>query len=404
MERPGEYGECCQIDSPTVNRALYEAVRRLDEWIETHNYQAYDPFDGLAAWLRPLAIGKLGRQLLLQGVRRFPWNVRPLLGIQPATSSKAMGYLARGYLKLYQAAGDADWRRKARYCLDWLKAHPSPGYEHLCWGNHFDYQSRGFYLTKGEPTVVWTALIGHAFLDAWEVVGEERDLEAAKSVCRFILNDLERRSEGSGVCISYIPHGYYPVHNSNMLAVVVLARTYSHARDESLRQVASDAVAYTVNAQRADGSWWYGEADNLRWVDNFHTGYVLDSLWWYMAATDDWQYRSAFERGAFFFIKNFFLEDGTPKYYPDRTYPIDIQCAAQAIETLALLAREWDAAYLSLAEKVANWTVANMRDTDGHFYFRRGHRWVNRTPMLHWGQATMLHALACLLKGEKNES
>jgi hypothetical protein len=151
-----------------------------------------------------------------------------------------------------------------------------------------------------------------------------------------------------------------------------------------------------VYAQRADGSWWYGEAEDLRWVDSFHTGYVLDSLWWYMVSTGDRQHRSAFQRGARFFVENFFLSDGTPKCYPDRTYPVDIQCAAQAIETLALLAGDWDASCWTLAEKVAAWTIANMQDTDGHFYYQRGRWWVNRTPMVHWGQATMLAALACL--------
>ena len=382
---------------------VYGVIQRLDGWIEAHHWRAYDPFDGLNAWLRPLAIGKLGCQLLLQGVRRFPWNLRPMLGIRPAISSKGMGYLARGYLKLYRTTGDVHWQSKARHCLDWLKAHPSPGYENLCWGNHFDYQSRVFYLPKGEPTVVWVAHIGHAFLDAWELTKDEEYLEVAKSVCRFILNDLERRPEGGGVCISYIPGSYRVVHNANMLGAAVLARTYVHVRDDVLKQVASEAVAYTANAQRADGSWWYGEAENLHWVDNFHTGYVLDSLWWYMASTGDRQYIANFERGARYFVDNFFLDDGTPKYYPDQTHPIDIQCAAQAIETLILLAREWGASCWTLADKVAAWTIANMQDADGHFYFRRGHRWVNKTPMLHWGQATMLHALACLLERERKE-
>lgn len=384
--------------------AVRSSIERLEEWLRSVDYAAYDPFDGLNAWARPVAIGRLGRQLLLQGVKRFPWNLRPLLGIGPATSSKAMGYLARGYLRLHEVTGEDRWQEEARHCFDWLLAHPSPGYDHLCWGNHFDYQSRVFYLPKGEPTVVWTALIAHAFLDGWEVLGEERLLKVAASACHFILHDLERRPEGSGVCIGYIPSGYHAIHNASMLAAAVLARTYRHVNDDAFRQAASEAVAYTVHAQRPDGSWWYGEAEDLRWVDSFHTGYVLDSLWWYMTSTGEWQHRYAFERGAQFFAESFFLGDGTPKYYPERIYPIDIQCAAQAIETLTLLAREWDAACLVLAERVAEWTITNMQDADGHFYFQRGRAWVNRTPMLHWGQSTMLHALACLYEAKGNEN
>ena len=38
-----------------------------------------------------------------------------------------------------------------------------------------------------------------------------------------------------------------------------------------------------------------------------------------------------------------------------------------------------------------------MQDPDGHFYFQVWPWATNKTPMLHWGQATMLHALSCLL-------
>ena len=54
---------------------------------------------------------------------------------------------------------------------------------------------------------------------------------------------------------------------------------------------------------------------------------------------------------------------------------------------------------LSLALKVAKWTIDNMQDRTGYFYYRRySPRLVNKTPTLHWGQATMLCALAGLYK------
>jgi hypothetical protein len=40
-----------------------------------------------------------------------------------------------------------------------------------------------------------------------------------------------------------------------------------------------------------------------------------------------------------------------------------------------------------------------MQDRTGYFYYRRYSNWlVNRTPTLHWGQATMLCSLAGLYK------
>jgi hypothetical protein len=39
-----------------------------------------------------------------------------------------------------------------------------------------------------------------------------------------------------------------------------------------------------------------------------------------------------------------------------------------------------------------------MQDPSGYFYFRKGRIMLNKTPFLHWGQATMLAALALLLQ------
>jgi rhamnogalacturonyl hydrolase YesR len=373
----------------------------LDAWLERHNYSAYDPFDGLNAWVRPLAFGRLGRQILQQGVRRFPINLRPILGIRRSVSSKGFGYLARGYLKLYGISQEKAYLEKAVMCLDWLTVNASVDYRGLSWGNHFDYQSRVFYLSKATPTIVWVSHIGQAFVDAWETTHDEEYLEIARQVCEFILTGLERRAEGKGVCLSYIPGQYRAVHNANMLGAALLARVYQHTGRDDMRAVASHAVDYTVGAQLAGGAWWYGEAANLHWVDNFHTGYVLDSLWWYLRATGDAKHMAAFERGSDYYVANFFLDDGTPKYYPKIVWPIDIQCAAQAIETLTLLSRARnDPSLRVLARKVAAWTIANMQDPAGYFYFRRLPFMVNRTPTLHWGQATMLHALASLALDE----
>jgi hypothetical protein len=391
------------VTAALLTPLLTGSISRLEAWLESHDYAAYDPFDGLSSWVRPLAVTPLSRQLLQQGVRRFPWNLRPLLGIKPATSTKAVGYLARAYLRLYGLGGDLRHLAAAEGCLAWLLENASPGYSGLCWGNHFDYQSRVFYLPKGEPTVVWTALIAHAFLDAWEITGKAEYAAAATSVAEFVVTDLERRPEGQGICISYIPSSYRCVHNASMLAAAALARTAATGGDRRLLEVAAPAIAYTTGCQRDDGSWWYGEAENLHWVDSFHTGYVLDSLWQYMRTSGDDACRDAYARGADFYCDHFFLADGTPRYYWNRTWPVDIQCAAQAIETLVQIAdARGDGRALPLARKVAVWTIENMQDADGYFYFQCWPLVVNRTPMLHWGQATMLHALTVLLEKESH--
>jgi hypothetical protein len=46
---------------------------------------------------------------------------------------------------------------------------------------------------------------------------------------------------------------------------------------------------------------------------------------------------------------------------------------------------------------VADWTIDNMQDRTGLFYYRQYPMIKARTPYFHWGQATMYKALATLL-------
>ena len=78
------------------------------------------------------------------------------------------------------------------------------------------------------------------------------------------------------------------------------------------------------------------------------------------------------------------------------TYPVDIQCAAQAIETLSAFSDERPEC-LDQAVRVADWTVTHMQAPDGHFCYRDLGWTTVTTPMLHWGQGTMVKALAVLL-------
>jgi polysaccharide biosynthesis protein VpsJ len=376
---------------------IVSALERLDAWIEKHQFTGYEPFDGLSSFLRPLTFGtKFGRQALVQAVKRAPFNVRPWIGIHPATSTKGMGFLARGYLRWNQLQPGKGLNEKADNCLNWLRLNRSPGFSGPCWGNHFDYQTRTYYLPANFPTIVWSSLIGHAFVDCFELTGCEADLQEARGTCEFILRDLPRYPDEKGTCISYVSHADVRVHNANALGAALLSRVYKHTHEQELYETATAALAYTAGHQNPDGSWFYGEPSNLRWIDNWHTAYVLDSFLDYEEGTGDKRFRATSMRGWEFYFGHFFRPDGCPAYYHDRVYPIDIQCASQSIETLCRFG-EWNPEAVSTAVRVAEWTIANMQDSSGYFYFQRHPHYVNRTACFHWGQATMLSALSLLL-------
>jgi hypothetical protein len=374
----------------TSKEILEKSIQKLEKWIEDHDYKGYEPFDGLSSFLRPFTFrNKLAERILQQTVRQSPFNLRPLFGIKPQESTKGRGFIVHGYLNMLKRTGDNQYKQKAINSLDWLIENKSDQYTNHSWGNHFDYASRSGKLRMFEPTIVWTSLIGQAFLDAYEILGDERFLEIAISVCDWIL-DVPREGTDSGACLNYT------ARNSNMLGAAMLARTSKYYNNPDTLKVAKEAMEYSCSRQLSNGAWYYGEAAKYHWIDNFHTGYNLDSLKCYIDNAKDKTFEKNLSIGFKFFKNNYFEDNGLPKYYHNRAYPLDIQCASQAIDTLAYFS-EYDESSLEMSLKVAKWTIDNMQDKSGYFYYRILPLKKVKAPMIHWGQATMYKALIHLL-------
>lgn len=375
-------------------KTLKESIEKVRTWIVSHNYKGYEPFDGLSSVLKPLTFKSLLLQRILQQVvRQSPINLRPVLGIRPLDSTKGRGYAAQAFMYLWDTTQRKDYRKEAENCLNWLMENKSPFYKNHSWGNHFPVSFRGGHDPALEPIIVWTALIGQAFLDGYVRFENKEYLETAESAARFILEDLKREETESGTCISYITKEQRSIHNANMLGAAFLSRLSSINGWENARELAREAMIYSCTRQQSDGSWFYGEAEHYHWIDNFHTGYNLDSLECYITYSGDHSFESNLAKGLDFYISNFIEDSGRPKYYHNRTFPVDIQCAAQTIETLSRFGSTTPGLILK-AEKVAAWTIENMQHRKGYFYYRELPSIRVKTPMLHWGQATMFKALA----------
>src|ERR1700728_4709693 len=65
-------GKPAQVGDERDAEFIHLSLLRLFGWLEANDYKGYDTFDGLSAWVRPLAFGtKPLLTVLQQGVRRF---------------------------------------------------------------------------------------------------------------------------------------------------------------------------------------------------------------------------------------------------------------------------------------------------------------------------------------------
>ena len=321
-----------------------------------------------------------------------------MFGIRKGHNPKGIGLFLWGYSKLYAIEKNSKYIARIEYLLDLLEQLQSKGYSGNCWGYNFDWQSRTFLRPAGTPTIVNTSFIGHALLDCYELTGKQRALNMAISIKDFILCDLHRTKLNGTFCFSYTPLDTEAVHNANLLGASILARLTRYCEDDRLVQAALASLDYSMKHHRDDGSWFYAETNIQNWIDSFHTGFNLQGVRYVLDAGLAAEHRAAYRKGVEYYASNFFFQDGTPKYYHDRTYPIDIHAPAQAI---CFFCRE-GVEYQYLSERIVHWMLENMYSGKGFFYFRKGRFLMNRIPYMRWSQAWAFHALTeyILAKGD----
>ena len=375
-----------------------QAYRDLDDYCRGENYRGWDPYDGLNSKVfRALGLHRSATLRLYwsQAFKRLPINLRPLAGVDKGLNPKGIALFVTAYAQEYLRRADGSLANDIERLGDLLISLATPGYSGACWGYNFDWQSRIFFQPAYTPTVVASSFAARALMDAYDVTGRARFLAAALSTTEFIKKDLNRTETDHGPILSYSPMDTSRVYNASLLGGFVLARGHGYSPNDEGVDLALRIARAVIASQHDDGSWVYGEAKVQGWVDSFHTGYNLDSLDAIRAITDDRQLAAAVDLGFKYYMAHFFETDGTPRYYNDRTYPIDIHCPAQLFVTLARLGQT--EAYWDLGVRVLNWTLGHMADRRGFFYYQIKPAFSSRIPYMRWSQAFMLQGLSYFL-------
>ncbi len=385
-------------ETSRANDLAAAAAVKLLEYCRSRDWAGIDPYDSLNSKLfraLPILDKRIPRLVLTQAIKRSPINIRPLLMVEPKQNSKALGLFLQSVLRLSNL-GLAD-KGLAGSLASTLKKLRSPDSKYWCWGYSFPWQTRTLLVPADSPNLVCTTFVANAFLDAYEQLGDASYLEAAASGAQYILNELYWTDGGSIAGFAYpLPTMRNNVHNGNFLGAALFCRVAKHTGDQALIDAALKVARYSASRQREDGSWAYGESANQEWIDNFHTGYNLEALRSMQLSLKSDEFDSHLRKGFRFYRSHFFREDGAPRYFHDRTYPIDIHAVAESL--IALVKFSYlDSSNLPLARKVLEWTMKNMWDDRGFFYYRVLRATTIRTSYMRWSQAWMLLALSTFL-------
>ena len=394
---------------------VINSFRLLKEYCENEGFKGWDPYDGLNSkvfqalpFLKKSAICRL---VVIQGFKRCPVNLRRLALVPKEYNAKGIGLFLSGYCNLYNAVkanpklaeslGSPDsLKSRINELAELLISLQSKGYSGACWGYNFDWQARRLFLfPKFTPTVVASNFCATALMEAYEITREKRFLEIALSAAHFVINDLHRTEYKDGFLFSYSPlQGNDTVFNASLLGSRLLSFCYKYTGNEEYCELAEQSIKACCSGQKPNGAWVYGMLPVQSWVDSFHTGYNLDALIAYQELTGDNKYRKYIEKGFEYYIQNFFETNGMPKYYDNRTYPIDIHCPGQLLVTLARLHKIEE--YKEIAEKVIDWTIRNMQDRKGYFYYQLKPGISSKISYMRWSNAFIFNAMSHYLLAE----
>lgn len=386
---------------------LSDVLERVLAYSEQEDWKGYDKHDGLNCTLVRALFGwnRWTRLIAIQAMMRSPINLRPLLRQPKVDNPKGLALFVLGSLDRYALAGAPRDLQRARALIARLDrlAVPVTGGAHA-WGYQYPWQDLGFYAPAGTPNAVVTAFVCEALLAAHRSLGESDLLARVAKAIPFFLGGLRRlKDEPDELCLSYMPVDMrMRVLDVSILIAAVLAEFARQSGEAQWREPARRLAGYVVHRQTSYHAWFYTDPPNDSPIrhDNYHTGFILDALWRYMQASGDMRWEERYWNGMDFYAEHLFEPSGAPRWMSDRAYPYDIHGAAQGILSFT----RHPARYGALAQRIARWTLDEMYDPQGRFYYQRTRWYTKRFTFLRWCNAWMVRGLAALAQVQRHDA
>lgn len=351
-----------------MNRSTTKICHDLLEQAKLNHFKGYDPFDGLNSRLFKL-FPRLKNTVIglawLQFFKRSPINLRKIFGVPKQRNPKGVALFILGMLEEHKRTKNESLIKQAIELADWLLAEQCERarWKYACWGYHFDWKARAFFVPQGKPNVITTIYVAQALYALGDFLSEEKYKKTAIDAANFIVEFLYTESEGHKF-FAYIPGETTFVHNASLWGAAWVGFAGNITGNNRFKELAREVAWQSVSEQSQDGSWVYGTRHHHQFIDGFHTGYNLEALDVLRHSLGTSEYDDAIARGLSYYIAAFIEADGTVKYYHNNHYPLDMHSVAQVVLTLSkiecgqkelilekVIARSLDTLYLPKAKR-----------------------------------------------------
>jgi hypothetical protein len=393
-----------------MKNKIIDSFLMLKQYCEDEKFMGWDPYDGLNSKIfqaTPLKSSKYARMIWIQVFKKSKLNLRKLFLVPKGYNSKGIALLLNGYCNLYYISkkNDSNYfsQEEILYRINELAKLllklKNTQYGGAGWGYNFDWQSRAFFLPYNTPTVVATSFVVESLINAYEITHNNEYLDTALLSGDFVINALNRiEKSGDNFMFSYSPLDNRAVYNATLLGSKILAQVYHYTKNEDLKSFAYKSIKAVCEVQNVDGSFPHSDQVGQKWRDSFHTGFKLESIFFYQKYCEDTSFQVNLDKGFDYWITNYFNHENGFCFYFDRgfnTSLVDLHCAAQAITTLVKLNKS--ILYKDLMKKIIDWSVNNMQHNNGYFFFQMQNGLKNKNQFMRWPNAWMFYGISYYL-------
>ena len=379
----------------TPRPQIQHALRGLFRWADEQNFVGHDPHDLLNASLLRVVKIRTARLAAVQLGRRSILNLHTLLRVPQAENPKALALFMLGLLQAKDNA-TPNWESDAQKLAERLLASQ---HENGGWGYAFPWQSRTHFLPANTPNIVTTSFVGDALISLHKQFPSQQLLDAIHRAARYIVSLASPPNPlsllGVGASFGYAEKDTQIVFNASLLGAEFLLKVGTLFPNSEYIALARDAAEFVAGHQRTDGGWNYGLEPSQQWEDSFHTGFVIVSMKYIGDAVGDSRLMESGQRGFEYYRKTFLEPDYAIRYFPGKRYPIDAHALGQAMVTCETFADH------ETALRIAEWSIENMRSSEGFFYYQKHRAFTNKIPYLRWSNAWMFLGLSSILSTEK---
>lgn len=374
-----------------------ELCQKVLDRAKKDSFAGYDPFDFLnSKYFKASPLYKIVwcRIAWLQLGKRLPVNLRVLLAVPKMRNPKGIGLFILGLLEDYQRTRGTVFLENAIELGDWLLGQKCDQkvWKHACWGYHFDWNARAFFVPKDKPNIVTTVYIAQALFALGEQSGKKIYIETALDSADFIVDSLYTESNGR-VFFAYIPGEDAFVHNASLWGAAWVAFVGARRKDECFMKLGLQVSRQSAAEQNIDGSWVYGARHHHQFIDGFHTGYNLEALHIIRKALRTEEFDDVIERGLLYYKTHLIEEDGTAKYYHNNRFPLDMHSVTQVVITLLKVGGSEED--ILLAKKVVDKSINVLyMPRRKCFMYQKNRLYSNRIDYIRWTQAWVYYSFS----------